>query len=146
LPYIPKEWTIWECTDFGNSMITKALKSHGNKVISSHINDGINFLVDTPDFDFDCIITNPPYSLKTDFLRKAYELNKKFAFLLPITALESIERGKIFRQYNNDLEVLVLDKRVEFYKSKNSIWFNTSWFCRQILPQQLIFTELIKTE
>jgi hypothetical protein len=144
LKYILPAWKIWECTDFGNSMITKVLKENGNTVYGSHIEQGQNFLTYIPEFEYDCIITNPPYTLKTDFLKRAYELNTKFAFLLPITALESIERGKIYRQYNNELEVLVFDKRVEFYEAKNKIWFNTSWFCRGILPQQLIFVELDK--
>jgi hypothetical protein len=143
LKYIPPAWVIWECTDFGGSMITKVLKENGNTVISSHLKDNINFLTHEPEFQYDCIITNPPYSLKTEFLEKAYELNKPFSFLLPITTLEGKARGKIYREYD-ELEILVFDGRVEFYKGKNKIYFNTSWFCRNVLPKQLIFTELPK--
>jgi hypothetical protein len=143
LKYINQNWKIWECTDFGSSMITKVLEKHGNKVISSHIKDDINFLTYEPNFEYDCIITNPPYSLKTEFLKRAYELNKPFCFLLPITALEGKARGALYRKYN-ELEILVFDGRVEFYEGKNKIYFNTSWFCRNVLPKQLIFTELIK--
>lgn len=31
LKYLPKDLTIWECTDFGNSNISKILKSGGIK-------------------------------------------------------------------------------------------------------------------
>ena len=144
LNYIDPSLVVWEPTDFGNSEITNVLKEHGNEVISSHINENQNFFEFSPEVDYDIIITNPPYSLKTQFLERAYELNKKFAFLLPITALESIERGKIFRKYNHEIEVLVFDRRVEFYEAKNKIWFNTSWFCRNVLPQQILFVELNK--
>ncbi len=145
LPYIDPSWVCWECTDHGESKITKLLQENGNKVLTSHIQDNQNFLEWEPDKDYDLIITNPPYSIKTEFLARAYQLNKKFAMLLPITALESQGRSKIFREYDGNLEVLVFDKRVNFFDKKGtSIWFNTSWFCRNVLPKQLIFCELIK--
>lgn len=143
LKYLPKNKIIWECTDFGSSNITKVLKENGFNVISTHKKD-FDFLKDTPDFEFDIIITNPPYSLKDEFLRKCYEYKKPFCLLLPITSLEGIERGKMFRK--NNIELLVLDRRCNFIynNSKKSNWFNTSWFCWKILPKQLIFEELIK--
>lgn len=143
LKYLPKNKIIWECTDFGSSNITKVLKESGFNVISTHKKD-FDFLKDIPDFEFDIIITNPPYSLKDEFLRKCYEYKKPFCLLLPITSLEGIERGKMFRE--NSVELLVLDRRCNFIYSnaKKSNWFNTSWFCWNILPKQLIFEELIK--
>ena len=66
LKYLPKDKIIWECTDFGSSNITKLLKQHDYKVISTH-KDNFDFLTDIPNFDFDIIITNPPYSLKMSF-------------------------------------------------------------------------------
>ena len=143
LKYLPKNKIIWECTDFGKSNITKVLKENGYKVISTHKKD-FDFLMDDPDFEFDMIITNPPYSLKDDFLKKCYEHDKPFCLLLPITTLEGIERGKMFRE--NDIQLLVLDRRCNFIydNCKKSNWFNTSWFCWNVLPKQLIFEELIK--
>lgn len=104
-----------------------------------------------PQQNFDMIITNPPYSLKDEFLKKCYEWNKPFALLLPITALEGKARGgAMYRQHG--VEVLVLDGRVQFMenmvknynKTKSGNWFNTSWFCHNILPDKLIFKELNK--
>lgn len=140
LKYLPKDKIYWECTDFGNSNITKVLKKNGYKVISTHINSGFDFLKDKPNFEFDVIITNPPYSLKTEFLKRAYQLGKSFAFLLPIHTLEGKKRGKLFRKYG--LQLLVLDKRINFMKNKKNVWFNTSWFCWKLLPNDLIFEEV----
>jgi hypothetical protein len=139
LEYLPKNKIYWECTDFGNSNITKILKREGYKVIGTR-KDQIDFLKDDPTFDFDIIITNPPYSLKTEFLRRAYELGKPFLFLLPITTLEGKERGKLFRKYG--VQLIVFDKRINFIESKKNVWFNTSWFCWKILKKDLIFKEL----
>ena len=142
IKYISKDLIIWECTDYGSSNITKLFRENGNIVITTHKKD-LNFLTDKPDFDFDIIITNPPYSLKDEFLQKCYEYGKPFALLLPITALEGVERGKMFREHG--IELLVLDKRCDFLDNKKSNWFNTSWFCYRVLPKQLIFEELKKT-
>lgn len=142
LKYIPKDLVIWECTDYGSSCITELFREHGNVVITTHKRD-LNFLIDSPDFDFDIIVTNPPYSLKDEFLKKCYDYKKPFALLLPITALEGVERGKMFREHG--VELLVLDKRCDFLDNKKSNWFNTSWFCHNVLPKQLIFEELKKT-
>ena len=140
---LPKNIKIWECTDFGSSNITKVLKENGYQVITTH-KDNFDFLTDKPNFDFDMIITNPPYSLKDEFLKKCYEYNKPFALLLPLTSLEGINRGKMYRE--NGIELLVFDRRCNFIynNAKKSNWFNTSWFCWNVLPKQLIFEELNK--
>jgi hypothetical protein len=141
LDYLPKNITIWECTDFGESKITEVLKDNGYKVISTNIDEGFNFLTDEPNFYFDMIITNPPYSLKDEFLQRCYELNKPFCMLLPLTTLEGKKRGEMFRKYG--IEVLVLDKRINFMKNKKNVWFNTSWFCWNVLNEKLIFEEVL---
>lgn len=141
LKYLPKDITIWECTDFGGSNITKILKKHGYNVVSTH-KENFNFLTDDPTFEFDMIITNPPYSLKDEFIDKCYQYKKPFALLLPITALEGIKRGRgLYRKHG--IELLVFDRRINYMKNKKSNWFNTSWFCYHVLPQQLIFERII---
>lgn len=87
-------------------------------------------------------ITNPPYSLKDEFLKKCYEYKKPFALLLPITTLEGVTRNRLFKKYG--IELLVFDKRINYMSNKKSCWFNTSWFCWHLLPHQLIFERLVK--
>lgn len=140
LKYLPKNITIWECTDFGESNISKVLKEEGYNVISTNKNQ-INFLEEKATFSFDMIITNPPYSLKDKFLKRCYEYNKPFAMLLPLTTLEGVQRGQLFKK--NGIELLVLDKRVDF-NGKGKVWYNTSWYCWKLLPKELIFEELNK--
>ena len=139
VPFLPKEWTWWEPTDFGDSQITRCLKASGFKIFGTCQTE-IDFLTSLPQRPFDAIITNPPYSLKDEFLARAYEIKKPFCFLLPITTLEGIKRGKMFREHG--LQVAVLDRRVNFLHHKKRVWFNTSWFCWKILPKDLIFLEV----
>lgn len=136
LKYLDKDKIYWECTDFGESNITKVLKENGFKVISTSKNE-IDFLKDDINFEFNAIITNPPYSLKNEFLKRCYEYQKPFMLLLPLTALEGKERGKLYRE--KGIEVIVLDKRINFMKEKKNVWFNTSWFCHGICKEKLNF-------
>src|SRR4030042_7036229 len=88
LPFLKKDWLIWECA-CGKGNLVNGLKEEGFNVIGTDLyydygNEPFrNFLDDTPSKMFDCIITNPPFSLKDKFLERAYELEKPFAFLLP---------------------------------------------------------------
>ncbi len=137
IPLIPKDIVIWECCDDdGNSNITKVFRSLGYKVITTGVKE--NFLEYKPNFHFDMIITNPPYSLKNEFLKKCYEYNKPF-LLLPITALEGVERGKMFREHG--ISVLVLDKRIQYIKGKQN-YFNTSWFMYGLSGNIIKFLEV----
>ena len=139
LKYLDKNKTYWECTDFGESNITKILKENGFNVISTS-KEELDFLKDKPNFDFDFIITNPPYSLKDQFLEKCYSYNKGFLLLLPITALEGKKRNDLYKKYG--LELIILNKRINFMKNKKNVWFNTSWFCNKICKEKLNFEEV----
>ena len=138
LKYLDKDKIYWECTDFGGSNITKVLRQNGFKVINTSKAE-IDFLEDDP-LDCDVIITNPPYSIKDKFIKRCYELDKPFLLLLPITALEEKERNKLYKE--KGIELIVLNKRINFIRSKNNVWFNTSWFCRGIAKEQLNFEQV----
>lgn len=125
LKYLDKDKIYWECTDFGDSNIRKVLVENGYKVIATR-KDEFDFLKDDPLFKFDVIITNPPYSIKDKFIKRCYQLNKPFLLLLPITALEGKERNKLYKTYG--LELIILNKRINFMKDKKNVWFNTSCF------------------
>lgn len=77
---------------------------------------------------FDRIITNPPYSKKTEFLKRAYELKKPFAMLMPLTALEG-KRQDMFKEFG--LTLLLLRRRVNFLPPSgkgSGAHFATAWF------------------
>ena len=71
-----KKVIIWEPCDYGKSKITEVLGREGYETVSTDIIHGFNFLTDEPDFHFDWIITNPPYSLKDAFIEKCYSYGK----------------------------------------------------------------------
>ena len=128
IPYIPKG-KILECA-VGNGEFLEIIKKNGFEAVGTN-----NFFEKLPDFDI--IITNPPYSIKDEFLKRAYELNKPFAFLLPITALEGQKRQLLYKKYG--IQIIFPIKRTDF-NGKGRPWFYTAWFCWKFnLPNDLIF-------
>jgi hypothetical protein len=87
------------------------------------------------------IITNPPYSIKDDFLERAFKLWKPFMFLLPLTSLEWKRRSQMYND-NWWIQVIIPNKRYNFMLEKKWAWFQTSWFCSKCnLKKDLNFIE-----
>lgn len=139
LPYAKKFKTIWCPFDTENSEFVIALKKQGHKVIHSHIAEGKDFFEYTPK-KFDAVISNPPFSEKLRVLERLYELDKPFALILGLPILNYQEIGEFFYNKGSDLQLLIVDKKVSFNGNTSS--FNNSYFCRNFLPQQIIFAHL----
>jgi len=78
-------------------------------------------------------------------LERAYELGKPFAFLMPLTALEGIKRGEMYKRYG--LQLIIPNRRIDFITPNGgkSSWFQTAWFTWKLdLPKDIMFVELIK--
>jgi len=148
IPFLKKEEMIWDCA-FGTGMLANHFNKFGFNVVG--IQD-YNFLKEDSDkiAKFDIIITNPPYSVKDLFLERAFKIGKPFAFLLPLTTLEGIKRGNMFKDKN--IQIIIPNRRINFAnpngrKNKSSCWFATAWFCWKLnLPEQLNFIELKKED
>lgn len=141
LRHFHEPMTVWCPCDTEDSNIVKVLREAGHRVIATHIKDGYDFFTYEPAEDYDIIITNPPYSIKDEIIERCLQLHKRACLLLPLTALEGIRRGKLWREHG--CSVMVLDQRVEF-TGKGACWFNTSWFCFPQLINTIIFEEIDK--
>jgi len=75
LPYLKYFRIIWEPAK-GKGLLVNHLREYDFNVIPTE--DFLN----TEMLDFDCIVTNPPFSLKDEFLKRCYELGKPFALLM----------------------------------------------------------------
>lgn len=137
-------YTIWCPFDKEDSEYVKIFRAEGYNVIATHIDTGQNFFYYEPDEWYDFIISNPPFSVKDDIIRRLYELNKPYAILLPIPALQ----GKSRFPYMKDCEALIFDTRINFYttierdKTQSGVSFGSFYLCRRFLPERLIFEEL----
>lgn len=100
---IPKGSTIWEPA-CGDGRMAEVMKEMGYKIISSDLNDmeygttGIDYLkADLVECDW--IITNPPFKISVDFIKKCIEHGKPFALLLKSQYWHSKGRIQIFNDY-----------------------------------------------
>lgn len=145
LPYIPKNKIIWAPFSLDNHHFANYLRELGYKVVNTHINTGQDFLNFVPNFKFDIILDNPPFKNKTKFVKKAFSFNKPFGLFLPFNCLGDNGIPNLFIENNSDLQILIPDKRTEFYNQKQSgISFKTVYICKDLLPKQIIFTKLNK--
>lgn len=148
LKYVPTGSIVWCPFDTNDSLIVKMLIKHGCEVIATHISNGEDFfLMQIPHCDF--IISNPPYSLKTEVLEKLFSCGKKFAMLLGVVGLfESERRFSLFE--NNNFEIMWLNKRVAYFKNYNEQKpslnppFSSVWLCRNVLPKSNLFERIEK--
>ena len=146
LKYIPKDKKIWCPFDKEWSAFYQSFKRGGYNVIRSHLDDGKDFFEYQP-YDYDIIVSNPPFSIKDKILERLYSLNKPFAILLPMNSLQGKSRYKFFKQ---GVQLLTFDQRIGYHNQSN--WdipvegspFATAYFCRNILPRDLIIEELHK--
>lgn len=138
LKYISKDWIIWESA-CGKGYLVNELTKRGYKVKASDIISGGDFFVYEPE-KWDCLITNPPFSKKNEWIERCYELKKPFALLLPFSALETKRRQK---QWSKGLQLIILNERLNFETPnmrKSHSWFATAWFTYKLnLPNDIIF-------
>jgi len=138
LKYIKPQSTVWCPFDTEKSEFVILLKEAGHNVIYSHIDFGQDFFEYEPDEKYDYIISNPPFSQKLKVLDRLYKLNKPFAMLLNLECLNYQIVGEFF--LDKSLQLLIVDKKVSF--DGNTASFNTSYFCKDMLPKDLIFEHL----
>lgn len=138
---------VWCPFDKERSEFVKTFIENGNKVIFSHIDNGKDFFNYEPDEEYDIIISNPPFSLKTEILERLFQINKPFAILLP---LPSLQRKGIDQFWDKGLQLLSFDKRIDYINSGsngNTIKgtpFASAYFCFKILTERMVIEKLEK--
>lgn len=139
IPYLKKEWTIWCPFDKKDSEFVKALLENNFKVIYTHIQiGGGDFFKLIDKVKFDCIVSNPPYSLKNEILSLLFARKIKFALFCNEQGMFEGIRYDLFK--NNDFEMLIPRKRAKFnnpYGNQSSPPFKTNYYCSGVLPKKI---------
>lgn len=144
IAHLSEDWIVWEPA-CGEGMIVEALYKAGHDVVGSDILQGCNFFEHEPEH-WDCLVTNPPYSIKYQWLERCYALGKPFALLLPVETLGAQRAQALFIEHG--VQIILFDKRVNF-KMPNVGWegssaqFPTAWFTWGLdLETQIVFAKL----
>ena len=138
LKYIPKDAIVW--CPFDTKEQSNFIKYIGetNTVVSSHINNGEDFMIYEPD-KWDVIVSNPPFTNKRKIFERALSFNKPFALLMSNTWLNDSAPKQLFK--DRDLQLLMFEQRIK-YNELNKITFSSSYYCYNFLPKQIIMEKL----
>ena len=150
LKYVKQGSHAWCPFDTKDSFFVKMLNESGIRVTCTHLSQGQDFFsLGLPD-GVDCIISNPPYSIKTEVFEKLFDIGLPFAMLVGVVGLfESRRRFQMFR--DNVFEVMYLDKRVAYlkgYADKKTTMnppFSSVYLCSKMLPSAIVFETINKT-
>lgn len=133
LPHIKDriDGAIWEPAA-GSGKMARVLERL-TPVCETDIAKGENFLTMTKrDFDFDFIVTNPPYELAQQFIAHAINLtmtNGLVAMLLRTDFDHAKTRQHLFSGCPQFATKIVLTKRIKWFEdSKGQPSFNHAWF------------------
>lgn len=144
IKYLPKDKTIWLPFDEEWSAFNQRLTEKGFSIVRSSLSDGKDFFTYEPE-QWDLIVSNPPFSIKDKVIERLYGLNKPFAVLLPLATLQGKTRYEYFKQ---GIQILSFDARICYHTKNNKIEtqkgtpFATAYFCRDLLPRDLIIEKL----
>lgn len=132
---------IWEPA-LDEGLLAEAFYDYSlGPVVVSDIRSDQNFFDYEPAEQWDVLVTNPPYSIKYQWLERCYVLGKPFALLVPVETIGASTAQSLMKQYG--FEIMLLDQRVDF-KMPNKEWegtaqFATMWLCWNLLPCPVMF-------
>lgn len=146
---IPKSAVIWECA-CGSGEMSRAIAAEGYNVISSDIEDrgfgkgGADFITYRQESGFDWIITNPPFSLAEQFIRRAWEYEKPFAFLLKSQFWHAARRMALFGEHTPSY-ILPLTWRPDFTGGGSSL-MDVTWTVWERRPAAGVIFQPLKRQ
>lgn len=149
IKYLPKDKIIWLPFDEEWSAFYQLLTERGHKVVRSSLKEGQDFFTYEPK-EWDLIVSNPPFSKKDQVLKRLDVLGKPFAILLPLNSIQGTRRYDWC--FKNGIQILAFDQRIGFHDIKHmdapieGSPFASAYFCRNVLPRDLIVEKLIKYE
>lgn len=147
LKYIPQGAVVW-CPFDKDYSYFNILIGRQNEVITSHIDDGKDFLkYSCQPKKWDVMISNPPYTDKKMFFETALLYGKPFAFLMAVTWLNDAMPFNLWMKYRQQLQLLFFNRRIEYVKEGeiegDRCPFASAYFCNRFLPRDLIVEELV---
>ena len=123
--YIPKDKVIWEAF-MGDGKSGEYLRELGFDVIH---NDNDFFESN----EGDIVVSNPPFSKCKDIMPRLKELDKPFILILPSA---KINTSYIRNNFNDDLQIIIPRKRIQFVKNGNELEnkcnFDCFYYCYKI--------------
>lgn len=98
---------------------------------------GNDFFITAPPENCELMISNPPFSIQNDIIKRSFDLAdsgkvKSFALLLPLSTLETLPRAKMYNAHKNKLSIGIFAKRIKFLGHKDVFNKGCCWICYNI--------------
>ena len=94
-------------------------------------------------YEYDIIITNPPYTIKKKIFTKLYEINKPFIVIVPIATITKLFIKEIFKSDVERLQMIIPNRRMQFEKNGNQLkrcYFDCVFLCFNLsLKKDIIY-------
>jgi len=158
LPFITGFNKVWESAS-GSGLIAHTLRKAGKIVYETDLESGQDFTTYEPDFDYDIIITNPPFNIDYKFVERATKLGKPWIMLMKDNR-SSVKRFKDAFWVNrakyqvppDNFVKLIPSRRISFKMPKqgwftfnkktgklenNSAQFATYWYMKDVIFSEL---------
>jgi hypothetical protein len=150
LRYVPTGARVWCPFDTEESLFPQMLRAAGHDAVATHLTQGHDFFkLDPRGQGVTHVISNPPYSLKTEVLARLFELGLPFAMLVGCVGLfESRRRFEMFA--SNPFELMHFSKRIAYLKQAYDAApslnppFSSVYVCSGMLPAANVFVEIAK--
>ena len=94
--------------DSNDSLFVKTLINKNYKVIYN-ITDYL-----TNNYEYDYLVTNPPFSIKDTVIEKIYKSNKRTVLVLPLDSLGGVKRHSLYQQYGYP-NIYIPTRRINYY-------------------------------
>ena len=100
-----------------------------------------DFFENYNNYDYDIIVSNPPFSIKKQIFHTLKEIDKPFIMIAPISVITKVYFREKYE--NTDITILIPKKRMQF--SKNDVvqggsWFDSVFICYKLgLDKEIIY-------
>ena len=119
-------------------------KTYLNELGYDHvIHNDEDFFENYNKYEYDIIITNPPYTIKKKIFKKLYEINKPFIVIVPIATITKLFIKEIFKSDVERLQMIIPNRRMQFEKNGNQLkrcYFDCVFLCFKLsLKKHIIY-------
>lgn len=108
------------------------------------IHENMNFFDNYDKYDYEIIISNPPYSIKQNILKTLYNIDKPFVLIVPTAIISKLYIKTIFGKDIDKLQYIIPNRRIQFerldgYNQKRTA-FDTIFLCFKMnLQRDIIY-------
>lgn len=78
-------------------------------------------------YEFDYVITNPPFSIKDDVIERCLEYGKPSMLVLPMDSLGGVKRHSLFKSFKSFPKVHIPTRRVNYVDVNVNKLKNINW-------------------